>query len=77
MELNVAMLRNNATATKMADAIKKSRVSFNRKKYGEVPFDANEILALSKELSLTLEQVNVIFFDNELHDGNLKPVQTS
>ena len=69
-ELNVAMLRKNATATQMADVIKKSRVSFNRKKYGEVPFDANEISAIAEALSLNLQQVNVIFFDSNLHDGN-------
>lgn len=72
-ELNVAMLRKNATTTQMADAIKKSRVSFNRKKFGEVPFDANEILALSEALSLTMGQVNVIFFDSQLRDGNIDP----
>jgi len=69
-ELNVAMVRKNVTANDMALAIRKSHVSFNKKRSGEIAFDANEIMALSTALSLTLQQVNVIFFDNILPDGN-------
>ena len=69
-ELNVAMLRKGVTANQLADAIEKSRVSFNRKKFGEVPFDTREIFAIADALSLNLQQVNVIFFDGNLHDGN-------
>jgi len=72
VELRVAMVRNNnATVCDMADVIKKSRVSFNKKRFGEVPFNVDEVLALSKALSLTLQDVNLIFFDSELRDGKM------
>jgi hypothetical protein len=66
MELNVAMTRNNVTAKKMAEAIRKSHVSFNKKRCGDVPFNVNEVKSIASALSLTLEQVNDIFFDSNL-----------
>ena len=73
MELNVAMIRNSATAKSMSDVIKKSHVSFNKKRCGDVPFDVNEVKAIAAALSLTIEQVNDIFFDNDLPNGNKLP----
>jgi hypothetical protein len=70
MELNVAMMRNNFNAKKMADVIQKSHVSFNKKRCGDIPFDVNEVKSIASALSLTLEQVNDIFFDNYLPLGN-------
>jgi hypothetical protein len=52
----------------MAQVIQKSHVSFNKKRFGETPFDAKEILALADALELSLQQVNVIFFDSHLRD---------
>jgi len=69
-ELNVAMLRKGVNAKGMAEVIKKSRVSFDKKRSGTVQFELNEVQAISKALDLTLQQVNVIFFDSTLHDGN-------
>ena len=72
MELNVAMLRKEMTAQNMADVIKKSHVSFNKKRCGDVPFDVNEVRAIAAALSLSIEQVDDIFFDGNLRDGNFK-----
>ena len=62
VELNVAMLRKGLTAQNMADIIKKSHVSFNKKRCGDVPFDVNEVKAIASALDLTIRQVNEIFF---------------
>jgi len=70
-ELNVAMVRKGFNSQMMGNAIKKSHVSFNKKKYGDVPFDVNEVQAIASALSLTLEQVNEIFFDNTLQSCNI------
>jgi hypothetical protein len=69
MELNVAMMRKGATAQTMSEAIKKSHVSFNKKRCGDVPFDVNEVKAIASALDLDLQAVNLIFFDLTLHDG--------
>ena len=61
VELNVAMLRKKMTVQDMADVIKKSHVSFNKKRCGDVPFDVNEVRAIAGALSLTIEQVDDIF----------------
>ena len=76
MELNVAMMRKNATAKDMAEAIKKSHVSFNKKRCGDVPFDVNEVRAIASALELDLQQVNVIFFDQHLRSCNSSPAST-
>ena len=76
MELNVAMMRKNTTAKDMSEAIKKSHVSFNKKRCGDVPFDVNEVRAIASALGLDLQQVNLIFFDNSLRDCNLSPAFT-
>jgi hypothetical protein len=68
MELNVAMLRKGVSALDMSEAIRKSRVTFNKKRFGETPFDANEIAALKAALELTPTQVDVIFFGGSLFD---------
>ena len=68
-ELNVAMLRKKVNASDMAKAIQKSRVSFDKKKFGQVDFSATEIYKLSQELDLTIEDVNIIFFDGKLPNG--------
>jgi len=69
MELNVAMLRKNFTANDLADVIMLSRVSFNKRRSGQLPFKPDEIKLVAKALELTPEQVNDIFFDGDLHDG--------
>lgn len=40
--------------------------TYNRKELGVVPFNIEEIKKISEIFNLTLDQVNLIFFDNEL-----------
>jgi response regulator RpfG family c-di-GMP phosphodiesterase len=70
MELNVVMMRRGVTANDLADVIKLSRPSFTKRRNGQLPFKQHEIKLLTQALGLTQEQVNVIFFDGYLHDGN-------
>jgi len=69
-ELNAAMARKGLNAKDLSNAIKKSHVSFNKKRYGEVPFDVNEVREIASALALTIEQVDVIFFDGSLRGSN-------
>ena len=69
MELNGAMARKGKSSNDLARAIRKSHVSFNKKRFGEVPFDLNEICGVVTELELDLQQVNEIFFDGNLRDS--------
>lgn len=50
----------------MADKIGLSRQTYNYKENGRLPFNAEEIIKISRELDLTLEEVNEIFFDGQL-----------
>jgi DNA-binding XRE family transcriptional regulator len=45
--------------------------TYNHKENGKIQFKANEILTISILLDLTMEDVNEIFFDNTLPNGNL------
>ena len=66
MELNIARIRKKKSAKDLAFAIGKSTASYNKKERGEVRFSSDEITTVTKELELTPEQVNAIFFDNNL-----------
>lgn len=50
----------------MADKIGLSRQTYNYKENGRLPFNSEEIINISKELKLTLPEVNEIFFDGKL-----------
>ncbi|WP_069997790.1 helix-turn-helix domain-containing protein [Cellulosilyticum sp. I15G10I2] len=43
-----------------------STKSYNRKELGIIEFTRHEIEAVSKELELTLEDINEIFFSNQI-----------
>ena len=73
-KFKIAMIEADKSVYELADVIKKSRVSFDKKRSGKVTFDIKEIIVLSHELSLDLEQVNDIFFGGHLHDGNYQRV---
>lgn len=66
MELKIARIRKKKSAKDLAFAIGKSTASYNKKERGEVRFSSDEITTVTKELELTPEQVNAIFFDNSL-----------
>lgn len=50
----------------MADKIGISRQTYNYKENGKLQFTSEEIIKISRELNLTLEDVNGIFFDGQL-----------
>lgn len=70
-KLNAAMALKGFNAKMMSEVIRKSHVSFNKKRCGDVPFKVDEIISIASALSLMLEQVNEIFFDNCLPSSKL------
>ena len=66
LELEYARKRKNKSKADMAAAIGKSEVSYAKKERGEVKFTDEEKVIVSRELDLTSEQVNGIFFDGNL-----------
>jgi Spy/CpxP family protein refolding chaperone len=66
MELNIAMMRNGVNAAHMASVIKKSRFTYDKKRFGDVWFTPGEILLVADELSLDASQIDQIFFDGRL-----------
>ena len=50
----------------MADTICISRQSYNYKENNKMQFTPGEIIKISRELNLTLEEVDEIFFDGKL-----------
>lgn len=66
LELKIARMRKNKSAKDMALAIGKSAASYNKKERGEVRFSNDEIAAVVRELDLSPEQANAIFFDDNL-----------
>ncbi|MCL1986709.1 MAG: hypothetical protein FWG64_01890 [Firmicutes bacterium] len=70
LELSIAMLRKEKTSHDLAKLLGRSRVSLDTRRAGVTTFSTNDIIAIAKELELSLQQVNEIFFDNQLLDGN-------
>ena len=77
LALKVAMTCKEKSADEVAKAIGISRVWFNKKRFGEHPFTNIEIGALAKVLELSLDDVNRIFFDNELQNSKICPYAES
>ena len=65
-ELEYARKRKNKRKADMAAAIGKSVVSYAKKERGDVKFSDDEKIIIARELDLTSEQVNSIFFDSSL-----------
>ena len=57
---------------KLGKVIGKSTVSYGKKERGEVPFIPSEVMALSEFYGLTYEEMNAIFYDNNLPIGNFE-----
>lgn len=55
---------------KAAEKLNLTEKTYNHKENGKVEFKANEILTISTILDLTMKDVNEIFFDNILPNGN-------
>ena len=66
LELEYARKRKNKAKADMAAAIGKSVVSYAKKERGDVKFSDEEKIIVARELDLTSEQVNSIFFDSSL-----------
>ena len=66
LELEFARKRKNRTTSDMAVVIGKSEVSYRKKERGEVQFNDAEKACITRDLDLTAEQFNTIFFDGNL-----------
>ena len=66
LELEYARKRKQKSKADMAAAIGKSVVSYSKKERGEVGFSDEEKVIIARELDLTADQVNAIFFDGSL-----------
>ena len=66
LELEFARKRKQKSKAEMAAAIGKSVVSYAKKERGEVGFSDEEKIIIARELDLTGDQVNAIFFDGSL-----------
>ena len=66
LELEFARKRKQKSKADMAAAIGKSVVSYAKKELGEVRFSDEEKVIIARELDLTGDQVNAIFFDGSL-----------
>lgn len=56
----------------LGKVIGKSIVSYTKKERGEVPFKPSEVIALSKFYDLTYDEMNAIFYDSNLPNGNIE-----
>ena len=66
LELEFARRRKNLTRKDMANLIGKSLNTYGKKERGDVEFTDEEKVIVAKELELSPEQVNRIFFDGNL-----------
>lgn len=57
------------TQKNMAELIGKSLVTYSKKERGEAEFSNEEMSIVAKALDLTSDQVNAIFFDDNLPKG--------
>jgi DNA-binding XRE family transcriptional regulator len=55
---------------KAAEKLGLTEKTYNYKENGKVEFKANEIVIISTILDLTMKDVNEIFFDDNLPNGN-------
>lgn len=75
--MDTARLRELRTGRRVSletlgKVIGKSVVSYGKKERGEVPFKPSEVMALSKFYGLTYDEMNAIFYDNNLPSGNFE-----
>lgn len=66
LKLEFARRDKDRSREDMARVIGKSVNGYNKKERGEVAFSDEEKIAVAKDLNLSLEQVNEIFFDGKL-----------
>ena len=66
LELEYARKRKGKSKEEMAAAIGKTVISYSKKERGDINFNDDEKLIIVRELDLTPEQFNAIFFDGSL-----------
>ncbi len=66
-ELRAAVARSGKTNRELAKSLGLSETAFYNKVGGQTQFKNSEIKKLAELLGLSLEAVNVIFFDGKLH----------
>ncbi len=66
-ELKAAIARAGVTNRKLALRLGLSEQAFYNKIQGETEFKGSEIKCLATELRLSMEEVNLIFFDREVN----------
>ena len=66
LELEYARKKKGKSKEDMAAAIGKSVISYSKKERGEISFNDDEKHIIVRELGLTPEQFNAIFFDGSL-----------
>lgn len=66
LKLEFARRDRGKSRADMARAIGKTENSYNKKERGEISFSDEEKVIVARELGLTLQQTNEIFFDSQL-----------
>lgn len=69
-ELRAERVRQRKNVEYMAKVISKSNDTYAKKERGLVKFTPEEIAAVSNDLMLSPEKLNLIFFDSNLLFGN-------
>lgn len=59
-------VKNGISQVNISKVIGRSTKAYNHKENCKANFEIEEIIKIAKELKLTLQEVNEIFFDNEL-----------
>lgn len=65
-ELRAERIRQNKSVEYMAKVIQKTSDAYAKKERGVVKFSPDEIAAVSNDLALSPEKMNLIFFDSKL-----------
>lgn len=66
LELKSARIRKGYTQEDMGKLLNLSNVSYGFKERGKIQFNLDEFLIIVKELELDLNNINTIFFNQEL-----------
>lgn len=73
IELRVERMRNGVSTEEMASVLGfRSADAYRKHEKGIVEWNTKQILAAAERLNLTLEGVNVIFFDGKLPTSQVK-----
>lgn len=76
-ELRAERVRQRKNVEYMAKVIGKSNDAYAKKERGLVKFTPEEIIAVSNDLLLSPEKLNLIFFDSNLLFSNIRESKLS